>query len=311
MPSASAPSLFIFLMTTVFHDNKTKGGESPTAIAWHDPEVVQKMKIGVPSISPNDKPPEYLTTEDSKAIAAYIEYLKGLPIDKKLEEIEHGQQLSVQKTTYRTWYTKAARQCINTAVDTVLMELECHPTQIIASSQNDDFPIINVWATRAASNGGPLLFGAAAADGVVTVHSAMAPLISFFVHALNRLKKEKDTRLEKTVMGEESSLTQAQLLYDRTYLFLAIPRNLLTVINIEIKDQEKIPTKTVREILPLPKKVRKVMMWFPATTEGTLDEMREFFEALIESHTGEQNTTNTTVREPKNAAAKTKSKPYL
>jgi hypothetical protein len=75
----------------------------------------------------------------------------------------------------------------------------------------------------------------------------------------------------------------------------------------DLKDEIDIPTAKVRKVMPLLRQVRLARSWFPNTTEAILGEIEEFFDALLETQTGENGMGRVPTRAPKTAAARSKS----
>jgi len=210
MPASAISSLFMFLMTTIFPEKQA--ADNPRLIGWENPEVIRHFKIVPPSKEPDAIIPKFLNEESAALIAEYIDYTKGLPKGKKLDEVDGGQQHKGNRDAYSTWYGKIA-QDLNAHIDCVLMDIGCHPTQVMEAQDDDQFPNISMLASKAAMEAGPLIFGSAVANGINTHNDAAPALKSLLVHAITRLKKERG-RIQKFITGANSAGEKAMDLYD-------------------------------------------------------------------------------------------------
>ena len=198
-------------MTTIF-PKKNPNADNPRLIGWENPEVIRLLKIIPPSKEPGAKVPKGLNQQSAALVAEYIDYTKGLSKGKKLDEIDAGQQHSGNRDAYLKWYPKLAAD-VNAHIDCVLMDLGCHPTQIMEAQEDDEFPNISMLASRATSKAGPLIFGSAVANGATTHNDTVPAVKSLLVHAITRLKKERG-RLQKYITGKNAAAKKAMDLYD-------------------------------------------------------------------------------------------------
>jgi hypothetical protein len=77
-------------------------------------------------------------------------------------------------------------------------------------------------------------------------------------------------------------------------------------ISLELKNTNQVSTKSVRDVISNVKIIRQIRKWFPNTVDDTLLEIEEYFDGLIEAHTGEANNMPTT-RKVKKVETKEKS----
>jgi hypothetical protein len=203
MPTVALSSLFMALMATVT-DEALNGSDAQPSMGWHDPDVLRKFNLVVPSKGPVGLVHPELEREDAVHIAELIEYVAGLPIDQKIQKMGSPEFLPVQRSAYCKWFLKLNKK-LNLRIDDVLLEIGCHPTQLIERSNKDDFPTAKPFATKASADAGPLLFGSALGDGTLTAGTAIPMLTSLFIHAFRRLKKQQG-RLETKYLSEDGSV---------------------------------------------------------------------------------------------------------
>ena len=94
--------------------------------------------------------------------------MKGLLKGKKLDVVDGGQQHKGNCDAYSTWYAKIAPD-LNTHIDCMLMDISCHPTQIMEAQDDDQFPNISMLASKAPMEAGPFIFESAVANGINTL----------------------------------------------------------------------------------------------------------------------------------------------
>lgn len=180
MPTNNYSTLWLLLAVKV-PEKKSNSFKSPwKTLAWFD-----RFKLGD---LPADASSKTLGLANPEAIAAFFSSVSNLPEAKRLDFIERGGDCAAGRAAYKLWFRHISK-ATNTLIDSLLLDCQSHPQQLMASGNTDEWPDFSQIAGNANSQVAEGLYGDIFLRGLQVDPDVNSVIKSFIIITGNRLKK--------------------------------------------------------------------------------------------------------------------------